>query len=478
MDVSILSYEDKLELLKILEDKIYYDSGRKFFGWFKDNRDGYDRHMLFLKDGANYRQRAFLAGNRVGKSETGAFEVACHATGIYPDWWEGKRFYEPTHGWVCGKTSEVVRDTIQVALLGPAGEWGTGMLPRLEILHVNKSAGQRADVVTVKHASGGISTIGFKSNDAGRQSFEGTARHYIWLDEETDREIYFECVARTMTTDGVVFTTFTPLKGLTDLVLSLVQDGNLDTPVDGVSVTTCGWEHAPHLSLKVREEMLALLPPHQRLARSQGIPQLGSGAIYPIDIDSITMQSFEIPKHWKRLSALDVGWKRTAACWLAVNPDDDNVYVYSEHYVGEALPVSHTESIKARNPKGAIIPTVIDSAAHGRSQIDGQNLFDLYKNLGLDLHNANKAVESGIYEVWSLFNSGKLKITSNCTHLLSELKTYRRDDKGKIVKSNDHLMDCLRYAVMGLDRAVVPAPASIYDPSKFYAVNTMSRTTM
>lgn len=471
VDLSTMPLNDKVTLLEMLEKKKYIESRRKFYKWFADsNRESYSKHISFLADGATFRQRAFLAANRVGKSETGAFEITCHATGIYPHWWTGKRFEEPTKIWIVGKSSETIRDTVQVAMLGNPGCHGTGMIPGDLLINITKN-NSRADIITVKHISGGISSIGFKSNEAGRQSFEGTAMDVIWLDEECDLPIFIECLARTMTTGGIIFTTFTPLKGLTDLILSLIKDGNLDTPCNGVSVTTCSWDDAPHLSPEVCAEMLALLPPHQRLARSQGIPQLGSGVVYPINPESYKITPFEIPKHWHKLTGLDVGWKRTAAIFGAINPDTSEIYLYSEHYMGEAEPLIHATAIKSR---GADIPVVIDSAAHGRSQHDGRNLFDLYADLGLTLHNANKAVESGIYTVWELFSGGKLKIFSNCTNMLSELKTYRRDEQGKIIKSNDHLCDAMRYLVMTREHAKSSIP-KVIDQGNYNTVSAQHR---
>jgi Terminase large subunit, T4likevirus-type, N-terminal len=71
-----------------------------------------------------------MAGNQLGKTLAGGFEVAMHATGRYPDWWQGKRFDKPTVGWACGVTGEVVRDTVQKVLVGRTGQEGTGAIPK------------------------------------------------------------------------------------------------------------------------------------------------------------------------------------------------------------------------------------------------------------------------------------------------------------------------------------------------------------
>ena len=61
--------------------------------------------------------------------------------------------------------------------------------------------------------------------------------------------------------------------------------------------------------------------------------------------------------------------------------------------------------------------------------------------MGLDLAPADNAVESGIYDTWTLLSAGKLKAFASCQDWISEYRIYRRDDKGRVVKKNDHLMD-------------------------------------
>jgi hypothetical protein len=214
-----------------------------------------------------------------------------------------------------------------------------------------------------------------------------------------------------------------------------------------------GWDNAPHLDSRTKEELLRDTPPHLRKARSTGEPSLGSGSIYPVDQDEWFVAPFAIPDYWPRCFALDVGWNRTAALWGALDRDSDTVYLYSEHYRGQAEPSVHADAIKMR---GVWIPGVIDPAANGRNQKDGSRLIAQYRGFGLDLQNADNAVEAGIHEVWQRMAGGRLKAFKTLANLSNEHKLYRRDENGKIVKANDHLMDCLRYLIMsGLRRATV-----------------------
>ena len=145
---------------------------------------------------------------------------------------------------------------------------------------------------------------------------------------------------------------------------------------------------------------------------------------------------------------MDVGWKATAACWGAWDRDNDVIYIYSEYKRGGEegldMPLVHASTIKTR---GEWIKGTIDPASRGRQQSDGEQLYMTYKKHGLKIYPANNAVESGIFNVWERLNSGRLKFFSSCSMLLRELSLYHRDDNGKIVKTNDHLLDCLRYLV-------------------------------
>lgn len=226
------------------------------------------------------------------------------------------------------------------------------------------------------------------------------------------------------------------------------------------------WDDVPHLDEEAKKELLAAYPPYQRDARTKGVPQLGSGAIYQVPESDILVSDFELPAYYPRAYGMDVGWNRTAAVWGARDPASNTVYLYSEHYRGQAEPVVHAMAIQSR---GKWIPGVIDPAAAGRSQKDGMQLLLQYREMGLDIDPAVNAVEAGIYAVWQLLSAGKLKVFKSLGNWLTEFRLYQRDTDGRIVKQNDHLMDATRYLIMsGLDRMCLPPAKPKYENRLVY----------
>lgn len=200
------------------------------------SRHNYKKHMEFFEAGESYTERCFMAANRIGKTVAGGYEMACHLTGVYPSWWKGAVFDEPTDCWAAGKTNETTRDIIQLTLFGRvvgSGQAkslsGTGLIYGDSIIETGitwrSGVSNLVDTVPIAHLNGGNSIIGLKSYEQGRGSFEGTAKHAIWHDEEPPIDVYSECLIRIVTTDGVIYITFTPLEGMSQTVLQFLPNG-------------------------------------------------------------------------------------------------------------------------------------------------------------------------------------------------------------------------------------------------------------
>ena len=460
-----------------LEDILHELEHRKTYGGWKerfftedDTRNLYPKHWEYFDAGATHRFRLFTAGNRTGKSLATGCELVMHLTGDYHPLWQGRTFDGPVNVWIVGRSSELVRQTLQPLLLGDVGAFGTGLIPadRLDVASMTdaKKASTPITQFRVLHNNGGYSTVAFKSGEQGREAFQAAALDVVWLDEEIPFDVYNECLVRLMTRNGIAMYSFTPLKGVTETTKSFMVDGDFrEGSLSGSRyVVRCSMYEVPHIPKDAIEDLIATTPPFLRDARIHGIPALSAGAIYPVPESDFVVEPFPIPKHFPRLFGMDVGSK-TASVWIAQNPDTKVWYAYDEYYKEREEPSIHTAGIKLR---GAWIPGAIDPASRGRSQIDGKQLMQMYKDLGLNVNPAINAVEAGLYAVWEALSTGQLKVFSSLKGLREEIRVYRRDKKGNVVKENDHRVDCLRYSFMTRDLAVIEKPVNTAPLSSIY----------
>jgi|TARA_R100001443_G_scaffold29965_2_gene43395 phage terminase large subunit-like protein len=426
-------------------------------------------------------QRLLMAGNRVGKSFSGAMEMAYHCTGLYPEWWTGKKFYRPVRCWVGGVSNETTRDVCQKELCGqpddPSAK-GMGSIPLKLIGETVRKPGvpNAFNSVVIKHTSGGYSRIGFKAYEMGKEKWMGESLDVIWLDEEPPQSIYSQALTRTADKGGIVYMTFTPEQGMTETVAQFVN--NLKTGQELIQAT---WDDAPHMTKDIRNQILSALPPHERKMREMGIPQLGSGLVFPIAEDDIICEHFEIPDYFPRICAIDFGWDHPTACvWVAWDRDSDIVYVYDSYAMRQETVPVHASAIKSR---GFWIPVVYPMDGRQADKGSGKSLAVQYREEGVNLlreHFTNppqtgmkegsggNSVEAGVMEMLTRFQTKRLKIFENQGKLMEELRMYHRKE-GKIVPMNDDVISALRYAVMSLRKARVrnTEPMQIESDSEF-----------
>lgn len=433
----------------------------QFYRPYKKQRD-------FHAAGAWAYERLFMAGNQLGKTLSGAAEMAMHLTGEYPDWWEGKRWDRPIRAIAGSESGELTRDGVQRLLIGEPedeGKWGEGYVPKRRLKDWSKRQGiaNALDSVIVSHKNGGTSSLLFKSYEQGRGKWQANTVDYVWFDEEPDEEIYSEGKTRTIAVNGIVALTFTPLKGMSRVVRRFLAEP--ETEEDKVtakyrSVTRMTIHDVEHYAPEARARVIAGFPEHERDARSEGIPMLGSGSIYPVSTKSIVVDPFTIPHYWPRIGGIDFGWDHPTACvQLAWNRDNDTIYVLQEHKMAKAVPVVHAATVRQW---GADMPW---AWPHDGAQTDkgsGEQLAHVYKKAGLKMlgerasfEEGGNSVEAGILKILQRMIAGQLKVFSTCTSVLDEIKLYHRKD-GKIVKENDDLLDALRYATMMIRHARVP----------------------
>ncbi len=449
-----------IAFLKDVADGLEALDYRRTYQQFLDFKP-YPKQWEFLNLGSKFSERLLIAGNQNGKTHVGAFEAACHLTGLYPDDWKGRRFDKPTRGWIAGETSLVVRDVQQKKLCGEPGvdsAFGTGMIPK--DLFVDKPSLARGvtdayDTIQVRHVSGGVSVARFKSYEQGRTKFQGETLDWLWFDEEPPMNIYSEGITRTAATRGITWMTFTPLHGPTEVVNRFI-----DEPSPYRTVVPMTIYDAEHIPPEERERMIASWPAHERDARALGKPMLGSGAIFTASEDSVTEEAIEnIPQFWKKLWGLDFGIDHPFGAVLILwDLDNDVIHVHHAYRVKDALPIQHADAMKKI---GAAVPVAWPPDGNIRRD-DGKPMADQYKRHGLlmvDQHatwpDGSISTEAGILEMDEREKSGRLKYARHLSDLLEERRMYHRKDdgSGKIVKQRDDLISALRVAIMMKRRA-------------------------
>ena len=411
----------------------------------------YESQLTFFNATAN--TIALIGGNRAGKTYVGSFAITCHATGIYPSWWQGIRFIAPIDIWIVGVTSQRVRDTVQEKLFGKLGRMGTGMIPKDKIVQdsiIKKTGTPMAlDRIDIRHISGGMSNIQFFSYEMEREKFQGSSVSLVWFDEEPPEDIYNECKMRVLDTSGNILFTFTPLDGITPLYDNIMQD-------EKIVKTWLSMDDAKHLKQEDIERLLEGMSDAEKLARRHGKATVGAGKVFQFAEEEYTIEPFEIPPHWRRVGGLDVGLTHpTGSLMAAIDDDADCVYITNEYRVQNKTAIEHSSHLKHWG-----IRMLVDPSAFNRQIGSAMSTASIYIDEGLDLVKANNNVEASIAEIRRRMGSGRLFIFTTCQMLLRELRTYRTressDGKAKIVKVEDDLIDPLRYICMGLEHAEAP----------------------
>lgn len=428
----------------------------------------YRKQIEFHTAGARYRERLLMAGNQLGKSLAGGAEYAYHATGRYPSWWQGRVFNKAPVGWVAGVTGELTRDGPQRILCGRPGAIGTGMLPKDSIIEFNYKARpvKAIDSIAVRFGGGGDvqadrSILQFKSYDQGREKFQAETLDIIWLDEEPPADVYTEALTRTNTTGGIGFMTFTPLQGMSDVVGRFLLQRSDDRHVTQMTI-----DDVEHYSPEQKKRVIDSYPAHEREARANGVPIMGSGRIFPVEESIIKVEPFAIPSHWARIVGLDFGWTHpTAAAWIAWDRDTDTIYVYDCYRVKEQPVAVHANAIQAR---GKWIPVAWPHDGENETAV-GPQLAVQYRSAGCNMlaerahylvHNehddttsSSVSVEAGLQDMLTRMQSARLRVFSHCNDWFEEFRLYHRDE-GKVVKERDDLMSATRYGVMMLRHAI------------------------
>lgn len=399
------------------------------------------------------RNRWVFGGNRSGKTECGAVECVYMARGIHP-YRENRK---DVCGWVVSLSTQVQRDVAQKKILQYLRrDWIEEIV--MQSGRKDSPEGGVIDFIRVKNVFGGVSVIGFKSCDQGREKFQGASLDFVWFDEEPPEDIYLECRMRVLDRKGDIFGTMTPLKGLTFVhgEIFLNRTGDPEIWYEFME-----WSDNPYLD---REEIgLLERTMDERTLQSRRYGRFASaeGLVYPeFDERVHVIEPFTVPKEWQDNISIDPGLNNPlSAHWYAVD-HDDNVYVVFEHYEAGRDVEYHAAKIKEicerldwkRDSRGRV-NALIDSAAKQRTLASVKSVAELFYERGILVNpDVDKDLFTGIARVKGYLRQGNglpnIYIFNTCVRLIGELKGYYWGSGDVPRKTNDHALDEMRYYLM------------------------------
>lgn len=444
MDLSLVKKILKLEK----EINIRYNSNKLNF--YNKGRKVHKKQIAFHK--CKKRNRWVFGGNRSGKTECGAVEVVYLACGNHP-----YKKNKLTSGWVVSLSRQVQRDVAQRKILEylPAS-----CIEKIVMVSGGQDSAENGiiDFILVRSQVGGISKIGFKSCDQGREKFQGTSLDYVWFDEEPPYDIYLECKMRVLDKCGEIFGTMTPLKGLTWVYNTIYLNDKNDNEI---WYEMMEWADNPFLSKKEIESMTKSLPAEEIESRRYGKFMQNGGMVYSeFDENVHVIEPFEVPMEWQDNISIDPGLHNPLSAHFYAVDYDGNVYVVAEHYQAQKTVEYHAEKIKeiARklnwntDSKG-FLRAIIDSAARQKTLASEKNVVELFYENGILVNpQVDKDMFAGISTVKSYLKtsdgSTRLFIFKNCVNLIREIKNYWWGDGDLPIKKDDHALDELRYYLM------------------------------
>ena len=436
---------------RVLADRLAsYNTGKKV----------HKKQLAFHK--CQKKNRWVFGGNRSGKTECGAVECVYMARGVHPY----RQNRKDTFGWVVSLSTQVQRDVAQAKILQ--------YLRRDWIEDVTMLSGRKErpesgviDQIRVKNVFGGISVIGFKSCDQGREKFQGSSLDYVWFDEEPPEDIYVECRMRVLDKCGDIFGTMTPLKGLTFIhdEIYINKSGSPEVWHEFME-----WADNPYLSQEETATLTETLSADQLESRRYGKFRASEGLVYPeFDENIHVIDPFKIPPEWQDNISIDPGLTNPlSAHWYAVD-FDGNVYVVAEHFEANKDVPYHAEAIKRicdrlgwKKDSSGKICALIDSASNQRTLSGVRSVTELFYDCGIVVNpKVNKDLFSGINRVkqflkpQGVLNQPKLFVFRSCVNLIRELKTYRWGADETPKKTDDHALDELRYYIMSKPQPAV-----------------------
>lgn len=463
---------DQLKAMKVARDKIAHDMQFNAIKWFRP----FPYQTKFFETGKDYSRRGMIAANRSGKTVASAYEIACHLTGMYPEWWKGKVWDKPIIAMATGESWEQVAKTLQSKILGcddikQSYKLGSGSVPREKIdVKSIRADGQNVLAIEIWHTSGGKSKLYFSNYTQQVRHLQGFELDLVLLDEQPPDEIFSELVVRTAAREGQVICSFTPLKGLSGLVRKFWDN------IDGYCHIRVTWDDVPYknewgedfFSQKERDQLERDFMPWERECRMKGIPLVGKGVVFPI-LNWPTYKSSEVDlinnERLERLISFDLGIKNdpTVISFFFRDPIEDIIYLHRQITIASGeTPDEYVHYLLDRQSRDVPIALPHDAGLAGRYTLTEQSVREVFEDTyglncipGAILNPPNDQGKVTNHKAYGInimrlgMERGTLRINESCIAFLDECRNYAIDDSGRFSDPDDHI-DSARIGILAL----------------------------
>jgi phage terminase large subunit-like protein len=425
--------------------------------------------------------KCFFGGNQSGKTWGGLADDIIQAVDkeALPEHLRGYKKFEPP--FLCRIMAESfpVLETTLIEKL-------QNLVPDHQLLGGSWKSAYEKDLRVLHFQNG--SKFFFMTYEQEVRKMGGASIDRVHFDEEPPLAVFNECRLRVMAHSGDLLFTMTPVFGLTwtfdqlwkqrgvetekDVHRGVMEDPETGEAIGEIQTVTVDMADNPALSPADVAIALRGMSKEERAARKEGKFIALHGLIYG-DFDKDRHRSPErpIPENVNVVVGIDPGIRHAAGVvWAYLTPDDTMV-VFHEGYFRGMTAREVCEAIHETNEALDVHPMyyVIDPAARNQEHQTGRSTQMEYADNGIVTIAGQHAVTAGINRVRERFQTDRLFIQANCTHLIDELQKYRwkqpprsgEETREAPVKKDDHLMDALRYAVMS--RPYLPNAQQIRD---------------
>lgn len=211
-----------------------------------------------------------------------------------------------------------------------------------------------------------------------------------------------------------------------------------DNPDDFLSLRINPSDNLENLSPDFLQS-LELLPEHSKARFRDGEWTTLEGSIYKNFSETNILQrnaqgEYDLPQMEKYSAGLDFGLNMAA---VLIGWCGDNIYILDDYgaygYTTSRFNAEIYSKWKANYEQGLVVYS--DPAGGERLQ----EVFNSWK--------ANNAIASGIDFINSKIESGQLFVCDQCAGVLSELYSYRYNEREQPIDDQNHFMDAMRYAI-------------------------------